>query len=380
MIILPDKNICPTKFLMSVPKKEWMPSSQAIPKDQFGNDCVRIRFRVRARLNDGFVKWTGWFDDRNDMDAFLWAIAKGTLKHEKYLWDLCLPNWNPDIGENLSYDFLTVNYLTGPPGSSLAYSRPVDWNSTNNVAYAIGGGGGGRRQATSGVAGAGGAGGGACSGTANINLVSSVTYQVGTAGIGGTTAATSGTAGGDTWFNAPVASPAFASANPAAKGGSGSTNATGAAGGVDTSGIGSARFSGGTGGNGQGTNGAGGGGGGAAGQNAAGGNGTNGASGNGGNGGAGNGGIGGGGAGATPDGGTGGAGTNFGSPYGSGGGAGGGGSATTAGGVGGTYGGGGGGGRTTSTGSAAGGNGTQGFIYIHYEPPTLRNNIPMLGM
>ena len=380
MIILPDKNICATKFLISVPKKEWMPSSQVITKDQFGNDTFRTRFRVRARLNDGFVKWTGWFDDRNDMDAFLWAIAKGTLKHERYLWDLCLPNWNPDIGEKLSYDFLTVQYATGPAGSNLTYNRPVDWNATNNVAWAIGGGGGGRRQATSGVAGAGGAGGGACSGKANLDLTASVSYQVGAAGIGGTTAAASGTPGGDTWFNTPVSAPAFATANPAAKGGLGSTGTTGAAGGVDTSGIGTTRFSGGTGGTGQSGNGAGGGGGGAAGQNGVGGNGTNGASGNGGNGGVGNNGIAAGGLGATPDGGAGGNGINFGSPYGSGGGGGGGGSSTTAGGSGGTYGAGGGGGRTTSTGSSSGGVGSQGFIYISYEPIGLWTNIPMLGM
>ena len=303
MIILPDKNICATKFLMPVPKNQWMPSSQAIPKDQFGNDCVRTRFRVRAKLNDGFVKWIGWFDDRDDMDAFLWAIAKGTLKYEKHLWDLCLPNWNPDIGEELSYDFYTVINLTGPtPGSNQTYTRPVDWNATNNVVWTIGGGGGGRRQATSGVAGAGGAGGGACSGRANINIAATATYQIGTAGVGGTAQSTSGTAGGDTWFNGTsLADSGVSSKGVGAKGGSGSTGSTGAAGGVAASGFGTSLFSGGTGGNGQGTNGAGGGGGGAAGQNAAGGNGTNGASGNGGNGGAGNGGIGGGGAGATPD-------------------------------------------------------------------------------
>lgn len=377
MIILPDKNICATKFLISVPKKEWMPSSQTITKDQFGNDTFRTRFRVRARLNDGFVKWTGWFDDRNDMDAFLWSIAKGTLKHERHLWDLSLPSWNPDLGENLSYDFLTIQYLSGVSGT---YNRPVDWNATNNVAYAIAGGGGGGRGNNTNVPGRGGAGGGACSGTANLDLSASVSYQVGGAGIGGTAQPQAGTPGGDSWFNAPVSAPSYANANPASKGGLGSGSQTGALGGDAAAGIGSARFSGGNGGNGQGTNGAGGGGGGAAGQNAGGGNGTNGASGNGGNGGAGNGGIGGGGAGATPDGGTGGAGTNFGSPYGSGGGAGGGGSSVTAGGPGGSYGGGGGGGRTTSTGSASGGSGSPGFIYIHYEPIGLWTNIAMLGM
>lgn len=377
MIILPDKNICATKFLMPVPKNQWMSSSQSVPKDQFGNDSVLTRFRVRAMLNDGFVKWTGWFDDRNDMDAFLWSIAKGTLKYEKYLWDLCLPNWNPDIGEQLSYEFYTITYLTGSPGTNQTYTRPRDWNSSNNAVWAIGGGGGGMRRSAAGVAGAGGAGGGACCGTSNINIPANTTYQIGTAGVGGTAVNTAGTAGGDTWFNGATLS----ASSPGAKGGLGSTGLAGALGGDFAASFGAAKFSGGNGGSGQTGNGAGGGGGGAAGQNANGGNGTNGASGNGGNGGAGNGAIGGGGVGATADAGTGGAGTNFGSPYGSGGGAGGGGSSAAAGGVGGTYGAGGGGGRTTSSSSAAGGNGAQGFIYVGYEPTVdLMKNMPMLGM
>lgn len=367
---------------MPVPKKEWMPSSQSIPKDQWGNDGIKIQFCVSARLSDGFVKWRGIFDDRDDFDNFLFALFKGTLKYEKYLWGLCCPNWSPDIGEQLSYDFATFITISSPTGSAQTYNRPVDWQNSG-TAYTIGGGGGGRRQATTGVAGAGGAGGGAFALKSVFISSATFNYQIGAFGAGATTAATSGGNGGNTWINTvPAASqPTTLAQGVLAVGGSGSTGAAGAAGGAAASCLGTTTFSGGTGGAGQGTNGAGGGGGGAGGQNAAGGNGTAGASGNGGNGGAGNGAVGGGGAGATPDGGTGGNGTNFNGTIGSGGGAGGGGSATTAGGVGGNYGAGGGGGRTTSSGSASGGNGSQGIIWLFYEPyVSLRNNIPMLGM
>lgn len=381
MIILPDRNICRTKFLKPVSKKEWMPSSQAIPKDSFGKDGIVTKFRVRAKLNDGYVKWIGWFDDRDDFDIFLWSLLKGTLKYEKNLWKLPTPEWSNDIGEQLTYDFLTITYLTSPTGSNQTYNTPSDWPGTSlsNTIYVFGGGGGGGRNGTSGVQGSGGAGGGAASGVSLVNLPATVTYQIGSAGVGGTTAGQDGTNGGDTWFNGTT----FAGATVAAKGGLGSTAGTGVAGGAAASGIGEARYSGGTGGNGQTSNGAGGGGGGAAGPDGNGGNGTNGASGNGGNGGAGNAGLNGGGAGATADGGTGGNGTNLGSTYGSGGGGGGGGSATNTGGNGGSYGAGGGGGRTTSSGSSSGGNGREGMIYIQYEPLVYVggwNNSPMLGM
>ena len=82
MIILPDKNIPRAKFLMPVAKKEWMIPSLSKPKDQFGNED-RTYFRIRAFTNDGKICWNGLYEDRDDFDAVLFAIAEGTLKYQK---------------------------------------------------------------------------------------------------------------------------------------------------------------------------------------------------------------------------------------------------------------------------------------------------------
>jgi hypothetical protein len=84
MIILPDKNIPRAKFLMPVHSKEWRTPSLAQPKDVFGNENV-TKFRINAKSNDGVVVWSGWFDDREDFDAFLHAIVLGTLKSKTTL-------------------------------------------------------------------------------------------------------------------------------------------------------------------------------------------------------------------------------------------------------------------------------------------------------
>lgn len=376
MIILPDRKISRSKVLMPVLKKEWITPSQAQPKDCFGNEN-NTKFRLRARLNDGFVSWTGWFDDRDDADAFLFALFSGSLNYEKELWRLPNSEWHPGIGENLNYDFAVTTFLISPAGSNQTYNRPTDWNNGNNVVRVIGGGGGGARGAQD-VAGRGGAGGGACSVQQNITISLTATYQIGSGGNGATTNNTAGGNGGDTWFNGVD----LASSSVGAKGGTGSSARTGASGGLASSGIGTIKYNGGTGGTGLSVNGPGGGGGGAAGPDAAGGNGTAGGSGGGGDGGAGNGGLNGGGIGATAQGGTGGTGTNLGSGYGSGGGGGGGSGSPGPGGLGGLYGAGGGGGGTTSnSGAANGGAGRQGIISVSYEPLNLvLLNIPMLGM
>lgn len=368
MIILSD-----TKFLLPVPKREWMPSSQAIPKDELGNQDTTV-FQITGRLNDGHVAWRGQFEDRGDADAFLWAIANGRLHKEPALWRLCTPEWNPDLGDHLVYEFATVTYLT-TAGSLLTYTRPTDWNNSNNSVELIAGGAGGGRG-NPGTAGKGGQGGGAYSKSSNITIGSTASYQVGIGGPRNNTAGNAGTSGGDSWFNGT----SLGAASVSAQGAAAVNTQAGGTGGQAASGIGSIKYNGGNGGNGQSTNGAGGGGGGAGGYTGAGANGTNGASGNGGNGG--NGSAGSGGAGATAQGGVGGNGNEW-SGFGAGGGGGGGAGTPGAGGAGGNYGGGGGGGGTSSGGSAGGGNGIQGLIRIVYEPyvaPRVGGNMPMLGM
>jgi hypothetical protein len=425
MIILPDKNISRSKFLLPLAKNKWITPSQAQPKSQMGHEN-KTRFRIQARLNDGFVIWKGWFDDREDFDAFLWSLVNKTLKFERELWDLCLPNWSPDLGEHLSYEFATVTFLTSPTGSNQTYNRPIDWNNSSNSIDCIGGGaGGGAGQA--GTQQSTGGGGGGYSEINNLSLGSTATYQLGNGGTGGQTSGASGGTGGDTWFNAST----FALSSVGAKGGTAGSVAiipdAGRQGGQASAGIGTLKYSGGnSGGVPSGSFNGGSGGGGAAGPNGNGGNGgntsasltggggggngggTNGGNsgssgGNGGNNSSGTGGAvggtgagangtnGGGGAGGGAStspraGGTGGNGIEW-TTVGSGGGGGGAGSPTSqsatvtpTGGNGGSYGGGGGAGWVSS-GWGRGGNGIQGLIVVTYTPLVLVNtNMPNLGM
>jgi len=379
MIILPDRNIPRAKFLMPVRASEWRTPSRAQKKDHIGNESHTC-FRVRAKLDDGYVVWTGWFYDRDDFDAFLWAIATGSLRYERDLWRLPTPVWHPDMGESLSYEFATLNYLNSA-GSLLTYNRPSDWNNASNYIQAWGGGAGAGRDKSSGAGGVpqGGGGGGAYSINFNLSLSAPTSYQVGLGGTGATSNITRGGTGGNTWFAGTSLASAFVSAQGGQSAAQGSR--AGGIGGAAASGIGSGKNNGGNGGAGQsGTNGAGGGGGGAAGANGVGITGTVGSGGSGGNGGNGDGNLGG--AGATSNGGIGGNGTEAGSGFGSGGGGGGGAGSPTAGGNGGFYGAGGGGGGNSSSSAANGGAGTQGFILVIYDPyiPLSGGNMPMLGM
>lgn len=381
MIILPDRNIPRSRFLMPVHKREWMAPSIALPKDEFGREN-RVFFSIRARLHDGFIAWRGVFEDREDFDAFLWALVNKTLRYERALWDLCTPSWNPDLPDDLVYDFATEVPLTTSPGSTLQYTSPSDWNNLNNKIECLGGaGGGGAAQGASSVRATGGGGGGYASAT-NYSFaspgVTQASYSVGTAGAGGSNAV--GAAGGASWFGSTTilqgggggGGQRIASSTSALSGGT-------AGAGSGTSAI--ATNSGGRGGNisaFSNTNyvstGAGGGGG----PNGAGANGldlaalatSTGGSGDAGTGGAG-------GAGGT----AGGNGTEWGTTatYGSGGGAGNSGGVTP-GPAGGNYGGGGGPNLRGAV-TPVGGAGRQGLIYITYEPRvSVGFNMPILGL
>lgn len=400
MIILPDKNIPRARFLMPVYDHDWRVPSQAQPKDMFGNEN-RTRFRIRAKTHDGVVLWTGWFDDRADCDAFLWAIAIGQLQTERPLWDLPTPMW-PGLDPGLVYEFATVTYYTS--GTTATYTSPVDWNNSDNSIECIGGGG-------SGAAGGGatnralsGAGAGAYSKITNFSFATpgttTASYTVGAsvAGVnnnGGSNSA-SGTDGNPTFFNSTT-NPGNGTDNTkcsAAAGAKGihqqvSTGVAGGAGGATTASWGQTKYAGGNGGaiasGSMATTAAGGGG--AAGPNGAGAAGAtaaiNSAS-NGGQGGNGSGGSGGSGT-TTSPGGAGGNGTEFDSTHGSGGG---GGSCRVTtnnpvGGAGGNYGAGGGACGSTTGSNITSGAGASGLLVITYTPATAVNgfgNMPMLGM
>lgn len=401
MIILPDRNIPRARILMPVRASEWREPSRAMPKDEFGNPGVRTRFRLTARTHDGKVMWRGWFDDRNDADAFLFALVSGSLRYERELWRMPTPEWHPGISIDYVYEFVTQTFLTSPTGSNQTYTSPSDWNNASNEIQTVGAGGSGA-AATTGVdnlRNVSGGGGGAWNKIVNFSFASpgttTATYRTGTGGtavsdsngVGGTTGIP-GNTGGDTWFNGTT----LAGSSVGSKGGNGGTGTSsatlsGAAGGVGTSGVGTSSANGGAAGslttmasNTQNASG----GGGAGGPNGAGNAGTSATSGtdvttNGGSGDAGSGGS----AGSAP-GGAGGNGTEWSASYGSGGGGAGnraiGGSSSTAG-SGGNYGGGGGGASGRGAGTQTSGAGIGGIIYIEYTPGTIvTTNLAMMGM
>lgn len=394
-MVLPDRSLSRGKFLMPIPKWQWREPSVALPRDQFWNKTVQTRFRLTAKLSDNYTAWTGWFDDRDDADAFLFALIYGSLRYERELWRLPTTNWHPGIGDNLVYDFATVTFLTST--SSSTYTLPSDWNNSNNTIECIGGGGSGgaSNRSTSVASCAAGGGGGGYGKYTNLILSTNATYKC---GIGGssvnrtTVGATSGNAGTETWFNGADYATAsvggsFGSGGAALSSGSSGTANGGAGGG----GKGTSSFTGGRGGNAgaTGTQRVGSGAGGAAGLNGNGNNGvdisaTTGTASNGGSGDAGFGGAGGVVGGTI----TGGNGTEWSASYGSGGGGAGAetGTASATAGSGGDYGGGGGGvggGTTTAASSSVtSGSGKQGLVVVTYTPGIFLANInlAMIGM
>lgn len=325
------------KIYPVVPRSEWREPSLSMPRDQFGNPEWRTVFVISAKTMDGKVFWKGYFDDRDDADAFLYAGVTRTLRMERALHDLPSPIWSPGFypDELIIWHYAVTTYYTSGTSTTI----PSDWNNANNTITGIGGGGNGTAATFDGKSGAPGNGGGG----AALSIISNQTYTPGatrTRQIGG--AAT------DTFFKADNNSTNAL----VAKGGE---NASGSGlGGSAASGTGSTKYSGGNGAAGSGADG--GGGGGAAGSAA---NGSNGSSpGHGGN---------------SGDGASGGAadanganGTGLGSGYGSGAGGGGG----TSGGPGkngGNYGGAGAGG---SMNSGAAGNGIGGLLVVTHTPVT----------
>jgi len=352
-------------ILPPIPKWQWRTPSQAQPKNYFGHEN-HTRFKITACLNDGYPVWTGWFDDRNDAEAFYYAVVIGTIEQQPALWSLPVPMWVPAMGEQLSYYFATTTYLTNTATTS--YTTPVDWGPVNTI-ECIGGAGGGAGGYSGGGGGAGGGGGGYSKGAVTA-LGGNVTIaiQIGTGGAGGGTNGGTGGVGGDTYFNGASLAASSVGAQGGRGGGPYQSGNSAVAGGLAANGIGSTKYSGGSS---SGGSIGGGGGGGAAGPNGVGGNaasaGTSGGAG--GTADAGFGGAGGAGGPSGTSGTAGGTGTEYTSVLGcGGGGGGGGGDGPGPGASGGNYGGGGGGGGQTNGGNREGARGIQGFIVITYTP------------
>jgi hypothetical protein len=425
MIILPDRHTPRAKLLMPVHQSVWREKSQSLQKDDMSNfDCTL--FKITATSRTGAVLWRGWYQDRADADAVLHAILMGKIRHERSLWRLSDVEWNSDIPSDALYQINTCLFLSCHAGEVQQMSVPMDWsvplqapgyvseseylfwsgspnfftsgtsdtapgnfNSSSNKIEVIGGGGSGGRSYRTDNIDVGGGGGGAYSSVSNLSISGGATvyYSIGT-GQPRVTTNTTGSAGGDTWFNRSTNSAPTLSSNGAlAKGGDGGFRSTspsgGSAGGSAASGVGATKYSGGSSGFTDSAQTASGGGG-AAGMN---GNGNSSANPVGGNsataGGSGDAGFGG--AGGSPINGNnpGGNGTEWSALYGSGGGGAGWGTGNDTGataGSGGNYGGGGGAACQYNNTTANSGAGIQGLLVVTYTPALANFNMPMLGM
>lgn len=202
MIILPERDIPKGRFLLPQRKRVWDQPSQRRDHKSIPD---QTRFRLTARLNDGAIAWKGWFDDREDADEFLWAMATGRLPYERELWRLPTPWWGPDLGERLSYEFDTVTFLTSGAvydGSTQNWNVPPDWSSTNSV-ECIGGAGAGFTPISGVASGSEGGGGGAYAKKSGVVLTPGGTtiYSI---GAGGWNQSGAGVSGAQTWFQDPA--------------------------------------------------------------------------------------------------------------------------------------------------------------------------------
>lgn len=263
MLVLPQRHNY--RILMPIPKTDWRSPSAAQPKDPFGREnCVR--HSVTARTNTGEVFWRGWFDDREDFDVFVHALALRTLKAQRPLWSLPTPNWLGDF-DNLPLFYAVTSYVfkTTPTGSNQTSTSPKDWDNSHNAIETIGAGGSGgaTSAAGSGVIGSG-AGGGAWNGLGNhaslganfsfaVPGTTTYVWQVGVGGIAKTNAAGGGTAGadgGDSWFNGTTLAGSSCGSKGGIKGAVVTTPpGNGGAGGTGASGVGTSSKNGGRGGN-----------------------------------------------------------------------------------------------------------------------------------
>lgn len=226
---------------------EWREPSAAQPKDQFGQGDA-TRYRLTAHLHDGFIRWRGWFDSREEADVFLAALAMQEcgLPVARALWDLPSPAWCPDIGPHVLYEFAAITFLTAGAGANQSFPIPTDWNNVNKV-EGIGGGGCGRGRTNATASAATGGGGGAYMYKNNVIAAQrgagTFTYLI---GVGGPTNANPGTA---SWFNGTSSADAsmtasFGGAGQLTVGGA----AVGGAAGTTAAGRGDAGFNGGAGG------------------------------------------------------------------------------------------------------------------------------------
>lgn len=244
MIILPDRHITIPRFVVPIPKLEWMPPSQAQRRDEFGRPVEVRRWYVAALVN-GREAWRGWFDDREDWDMFLLSAVSGNLQYDRYVQRLPSPWFDPEYLDGAEIVWAATRSLTGTSASNQTDTKPSDWNDASNFIDCIASGGSGAAGTASDTNVSGGSAG-AWSRQTNVALGASPTYRL-SAGGASVTGDTVGNAGADCWYNGS----SLAASSVGAKGGlggnrgTGGSNAAGVSGGAAASGIGSSKKSGG---------------------------------------------------------------------------------------------------------------------------------------
>ena len=233
MIILPDRHIPRARILTPL---RWQSPSQR--STTYGHENV-TRWRITARINDGHIVWSSWYDDRGDADAVLESIISGRIRTERPLWGLGSVPWHDGVPSTAVYQIHSMTFLCSYPGqpqtwtvpddwlnplyapprytedglyawsgspafltSGTSSTSPANWNSANNFIETIGGGASGANGQSGNLPGAGGGAGGYAKAT-NVTLTpsTSIAYVVGAGGSVPAGSGTAGNAGTDTYFN-----------------------------------------------------------------------------------------------------------------------------------------------------------------------------------
>lgn len=231
----------------------------------------KTHYYVRARLDDGAIRWVGIFHDPDAYDVFLLALMRHQIDGDPIARDIAALSeipWYPGLDElPLVYEFATVVSFTAvgttswtPPGLVTKTDYLVVGGGAGGGSVGGGGGGGGfltsinlavvgNQSVTVGIAGTGGAGGGAAGGYGGNSAFASVSATGGGAGggngggggaggSGGGAGCVSGAAGGAGTSGQGYAGGSAPSGTPYPSGGGGGAGGVGGSGSGSVSGAG----------------------------------------------------------------------------------------------------------------------------------------------
>ncbi|HZD61401.1 MAG TPA: IPT/TIG domain-containing protein [Xanthobacteraceae bacterium] len=156
MIILPDRNIARAKYLMPMHRRAWQSPGKHIHFQTWIAQAYRA---------DHSMVWQGHFEDREDADEFMWAIATGNIRQDKYLQRLPIycPDFDPRMLDDPSIGYNLVSNIGIGGGSG--WGVPGDcsgiFGRAGEFVDVIGGGGSGTARCMQSAGNATGGGGGA---------------------------------------------------------------------------------------------------------------------------------------------------------------------------------------------------------------------------